>query len=109
LEHSIRYGRSIDLGSVSNEIATQMVEYRVDYSGFERSDLYFAIFWNEGAESGAIRPESFDRWAFKTGLGYPLSQRLEFSATLEHTIRSSNLARRNFFRNFASVALTYDF
>jgi hypothetical protein len=109
LEHSIRYNRSIDLGSVSNEITIQMVEYRVDYSGFERSDLYFAIFWNEGVESGAIRPERYDRWAFKTGLGYPLSQRLEFSATLEHTMRSSNLSNRNYSRNFASVALTYDF
>jgi len=109
LQHSIRYGRSIDLGTASNEVTNQFIEYRVDYSGFERSDIYGEIFWNQGVESGFTGPESFDRWAFRAGLGYPLSQKLEFSIRIEHSFRDSNLAGRNYSRNTAALTLTYDF
>ncbi len=109
LQHSIRYGRNIDLGSVSNDVAVQFAEYRIDYSGFERSDIFVGVLWNEGAESGGVSPERYNRWAFRTGLGYPLSRQLAFSAFLEHTFRDSNLPSRNFSRNLASVTLTYDF
>ena len=109
LQHALRYSRSIDLGSVSNEIATQSVDYRIDYAGFERSKLYLGVFWNEGVESGAFNPESYDRWAFQTGFGYPLSRKLEFLVELEHSLRESSLAGRSFDRNLVSLKLTYDF
>lgn len=109
LEHSIRYFRSIDLGTISNEISTQGAEYRVDYAGFERSTVYLSIYWYEGVESGNIEPETFDRWAFRTGLSYPLSKQLEFSAFLEHSFRDSNVTGRDYSRNFISLTLNYDF
>ncbi|HAV12542.1 MAG TPA: hypothetical protein DCX06_03445 [Opitutae bacterium] len=109
LQHSISYARSIDLGTVSNGLTNQSIQYQVDYSGFERSNVYFSVIWNEGDESGGIVPEEYDRWAFRAGLGYPLSRQLEFSAFVEHTFRDSNVDRRNFSRDLASITLTYDF
>lgn len=109
LQHTIRYSRSIDLGTVADQVTNQYAEYRVDYSGFERSDIFFELFWNEGAESGFTNPERFDRWALRTGLGYPLSQKLEFSVRVEHAFRDSNISGRNFSRNKVSLTVTYDF
>ncbi|MEM0966346.1 MAG: hypothetical protein AAGJ81_09390 [Verrucomicrobiota bacterium] len=109
LRHSIGYGRNLDLGSVSNEITVQNAQYRIDYSGFERSNLYFRVLWTEGEDSGGIDPETFDRWAFETSVGYPLSTRLEFSASYEYTIRDSNIESRNFDRNLFTVTFDYDF
>ena len=108
LEHSIRYFRSIDLGTVANEVTTQGAEYRVDYAGFERSDIYFSVFWYNGEESGSIDPEDYDRWAFRSGLAYPLSKQLEFSAYFEHSFRDSNVEGREFSRNLVTVTLEYD-
>lgn len=108
-QHSLRYSRSIDLGSISNELTVQNATYRIDYAGFERSDLFLSVFWEEGTESGIISPEGYDRWAFRTGLGYPLSQKLAFSSFYEHTFRDSNIQGRNFSRNRVSVTLTYSF
>lgn len=107
-QHSIRYGRSIDLGTASNEVTNQYAGYRIDYAGFERSDINFEIFWSDGVESG-LNPEVFDRWAFRTGLGYPLSQQLEFSIKVSHTFRDSNLSGRSYSGNTVSLSLNYDF
>lgn len=109
LQHSLRYNKSIDAGSISNKLDVQRVEYRIEYSGFERSDLFLGVFWDEGAESGSISPEQYNRWAFRTGLGYPLSPKLAFSSIFEHTFRDSNIQSRNFSRNRVSLKLTYSF
>lgn len=109
LQHSLLYSRSVDLGSVSNELVVQRAEYRIDFSGFERSDLFLGISWDEGAESGIITPERYDSWVFSTGLGYPLSPKLAFSSSFQHYLRESNVAGRNFSRNRVSVKLTYSF
>lgn len=109
LDHSIRYFRDLDLGTISNDLTTQSVEYRIDYAGFERSNVYFTVGWYEGVESGNIEPETFDRWAFRSGLGYPLSKQLEFSAFIEHSFRDSNITGRDYSKDLVSVTLEYDF
>lgn len=109
LRHSLTYNRSFDLGNSSNGIKTQVVDYRVDYFGFERSNLFFSVNWNQGIESGSAFSESFERWIYSTGLGYPLSPQLDFYLSYNRTIRDSNITERNYFRNLFSVRLTYDF
>jgi len=108
-QHSLRYSRDLNLGTVSNGITVQSAQYRIDYSGFERSQVFIGVRWNEGNETGVLRSERYNRWAFRTGLDYPLSQKLAFSSVLEHNLRDSSFANRDYSRTLLSVTLTYDF
>lgn len=109
LQHSLRYSRDINLGTVSNGVTVQSAQYRIDYSGFERSEVFIGVRWNEGNETGVLSSERYNRWAFRTGLDYPLSQKLAFSSVLEHNLRDSSFANRDYSRTLISVTLTYDF
>lgn len=109
ITHSFTYNRSLDLGNSSNGVNSQLIDYRIDYTGFERSSLFLSINWNQGIETDSINSEEYERWVFRTGLGYPLSSQLDFYISFDRSIRDSNLVERNYSRNLCSVKLTYDF
>lgn len=107
--HRLSYSRSLDYGFVSNTTLVDALTYSFSFKGVNHADINGSLAWQNGRDSGGLSSEVYNRTQFRIGVEYALSRKLTCELSYEHSVKNSNLPRRDYVRNDITLLFRYDF
>jgi hypothetical protein len=111
LQHTFTLTRSSNFGYVSNTITLDRVDYKIEVQHFLLPKLVgtLELYWEEGADSGGLAPETYDEYVISPSINYKLTKRSEWYASYQFTDKFSNYLERTYYQNQFIVGFRYQF
>ncbi len=107
--HSFAFRRSTQFGFISNTTRVNRLAYSFNWNVSSNSLINGRLYHGEGADSGGIRPEAYDRFGFEVDYTHSFSSKFSGNFTYSYTDKSSNISERSYTQNRFLFALRYDF
>ena len=111
LQHTFTLTRSSNFGYVSNTITVDRVDYKIELQHFVLPKLVgtLELYWENGADSGGLAPETYNKYVISPSINYKLTKRSEWYASYQFTDNFSNYSARTFYQNQFIIGFRYQF
>jgi hypothetical protein len=111
LQHTFTLTRSSNFGYVSNTITVDRVDYKIEMQHFMFPLMVgvLELYYEHGADSGGLAPETYDKYAISPSVNYKLSKRAEWYASYQFTQKFSNFNERTYYQNQVILGFRYEF
>jgi Putative beta-barrel porin 2 len=111
LRYSLSAGHEIRAGIQSDAIEVSYIRPSVDWKVIKDVTLQTSLFYEHGAEGGgqqaSLLEKNYDQYGGGLNLSYSLTKKVRISLNYRLTLRSSNVASREYTQNLVGLQMTY--
>jgi hypothetical protein len=111
LQHTFTLTRASNFGYVSNTITVDRADYKIEDQHFLFPLMVgtLELYYETGADSGGLAPESYQKYVISPSVNYKLSKRAQWYASYQFTQKYSNFEERTYYQNQIILGFRYEF
>jgi len=111
IQHTFTLTRASNYGYVSNTLAVDRVDYKIEYQHFLLPLMVgtLELYYEQGDDSGGLAPETYKKYVITPSVNYKLTKRSEWYASYQFTQKFSNFSERNYYQNQIIIGFRYNF